>query len=126
MRNPHPLQALPSNLDEVPAKIDVALRMLHYCRSVTDPQSVGLAGQQRGALGHVARSGRALTQLEKGAENAALNLLRNYLTGEVQLGAVDLHLSFGSGFAQDAAIDECGFENPDAAQDGPENEGEAA
>lgn len=75
----------PPSLNEVPAQIDVAFRVLFYCRSVSDPVSLAASGQESSPRGQLGHSRRPLNPLEKGAENAALNLLRNYLSGELQL-----------------------------------------
>jgi len=114
----------PPSLNEVPAKIYVAFRALAYCRSLTDPHSLGLDG---------IRSQRSLTCLETGIESASLNLIRNYLNGEVllgpladlqQLGESDgnsdmgaLEFVLGEAFAEKA-----GEENGD--EGGEEEEGE--
>ena len=76
MHSPHP----PNNQESrgTPAKIDVAFRSLAYCRSVSDPTSLGLQrGRQSGS--------RPLTIHERGVEIAALNLIRNWLNGETDL-----------------------------------------
>jgi hypothetical protein len=71
----------PHDLNATPAKIEVALRALGYCRSLTDPQSMGLPTSS-------CRPTRSLTALERGVESAALNVLRDYLNGEIDLGPV--------------------------------------
>ena len=71
----------PHDLNATPAKIEVALRTLGYCRSLTDPQSVGLPTSS-------CRPTRSLTALERGVESAALNVIRDYLNGEIDLGPV--------------------------------------
>ncbi len=64
-----------------PVQIDVAFRALMYCRSVSDPQSLGSPDGER-SLSYRRRN---LTQLETGMETAAINLLRNWLNGETDL-----------------------------------------
>lgn len=121
---PNNLPSLQS-LNEVPAKIDVAFRVLHYCRSVSDPQSVGLPAQQRIHAEAAGGAGRLLTQLEKGAENAALNLIRNYLAGEVELGPLaDLQQAVGR--VPEPEAGSIGVDDDDAIDDGPRGQGEAA
>lgn len=71
----------------VPPQIEVAFQALGYCRTVTDGPAPVLDPLER-VRGRVPRAGhqRALTVLEKGMEVAALNLIRNYLSGEMELG----------------------------------------
>jgi hypothetical protein len=54
-------------LHNIPAKVTVAFNALAYCRSITDPNN------------------RPLSTLERGMEIAALNLLRDWLNGEILL-----------------------------------------
>lgn len=54
-------------LRNVPAKVTVAFSVLAYCRSITDPNN------------------RPPSTLERGMEMAALNLLRDWLNGEILL-----------------------------------------
>ncbi len=61
--------------DEIPPQVEIAFRAVAYCRSLTDPQSVGIAP--------AALPSRALTPMELGVESAALNVIRNYLNGEM-------------------------------------------
>jgi len=61
--------------DEVPPQVEIAFRAIAYCRSLTDPQSVGIAPS--------ALPSRALNPMELGVESAALNVIRNYLNGEM-------------------------------------------
>lgn len=63
-------QSLSNNaalLNTVPAKIMVAFNVLAYCQSIPDPNN------------------RPLSTLERGMEIAALNLLRDWLNGEILL-----------------------------------------
>jgi len=80
MKNNSPRRIPPGFLNEVPVKIEVAFRALAYCRSVSDPHSIQHADPALPAIG------RRLTGLEKGVEASALNLVRNYLNGEILLG----------------------------------------
>lgn len=80
MKNHSPRRVPPGILTEVPVKIDVAFRALAYCRSVSDPHSLQHVDPALPAIG------RRLTGLEKGVEASALNLVRNYLNGEILLG----------------------------------------
>ncbi len=61
--------------NEVPPQVEIAFRAVAYCRSLTDPQSLGIAPS--------ALPSRALTPMELGVESAALNVIRNYLNGEM-------------------------------------------
>lgn len=61
--------------DETPPQVEVAFRAIAYCRSLTDPQSVGIPPS--------GLPSRALTRMELGVESAALNVIRNYLNGEM-------------------------------------------
>lgn len=61
--------------DQIPPQVEVAFRAVAYCRSLTDPQSIGLPP--------VASRSRSLTPMELGVESAALNVIRNYLNGEM-------------------------------------------
>jgi hypothetical protein len=61
--------------DEIPPQVEIAFRAVAYCRSLTDPQSIGLPP--------VASRSRSLTAMELGVESAALNVIRNYLNGEM-------------------------------------------
>ena len=80
MKSHTPRHLPPGFLNQVPAKIEIAFRALAYCRSVSDPHSV------QGPDSGLAHGGRRLTSLEKGMEASALNLVRNYLNGELLLG----------------------------------------
>lgn len=101
----HPIA--PHDLNATPAKVDVAFRALAYCRSLTDPQSLGLPGR----AGH--GPARPLSELERGVEAAALNLLRNYLNDEVELGPIaDLQRSAGFESDDSAAGRSCPFQIP--------------
>ncbi len=76
----------PHDFNATPAKVDVAFRALAYCRSLTDPLSVGIPSGPSGS------TTRPLSDLERGVESAALNLLRNYLNDEIELGPIaELH-----------------------------------
>lgn len=79
-----PLNHLPQ---ETPPKIDVAFRALAYCRSITDPGSVGLMAPARPQSGGPIQlmPFRRLSELEQGVEAASLNLIRNWLNGETDL-----------------------------------------
>lgn len=103
--NGHPPSHLPPRfLSQVPIKIEIAFRALGYCRSVSDPHSVQ-AAESCMPLG-----GRQLSTLEKGMEASALNLVRNYLNGEMSLGEgaeVGLPAGFGHPFADGV---DCGDE----------------
>jgi hypothetical protein len=61
--------------DEIPPQVEIAFRAIAYCRSLTDPQSVGIPPS--------GLPSRALTRMELGVESAALNVIRNYLNGEM-------------------------------------------
>lgn len=61
--------------DQIPPQVEIAFRAIAYCRSLTDPQSVGIPP--------AGLPSRALTPMEIGVETAALNLIRNYLNGEM-------------------------------------------
>ena len=67
-----------SDASDVPAKINIAFRVLGYCRSVTDPYSI--ASTEGLEARHVVP--RKLTALEAGMEASAMNLIRNWLNGE--------------------------------------------
>jgi hypothetical protein len=80
MNSQTPLSFLPP--ETVPPQVEVAFRAMAYCRSLTDPQSLGLTAK------NLAR--RALTAPERGLESAAINTVRNYITGELTFGSVPL------------------------------------
>ncbi len=65
----------PPATEQVPPRVKVAFQALHYCRSVSDPTSVGLPAYES--------QPRPLTPMERGVETAALNLVRNFLNGEI-------------------------------------------
>ena len=82
-RPAHPL--LP--VSTVPPQVEVAFQALDYCRAVTDGPAQVLDPLERLRGKAPQRGGqRALTVLEKGVEVAALNLIRNYLSGEMEYG----------------------------------------
>jgi hypothetical protein len=69
----------PENLgfspNEIPPQVEIAFRAVAYCRSLTDPQSIGIPSSEVPS--------RALSPMELGVEAAALNVIRNYLNGEM-------------------------------------------
>ena len=77
-----PLAPPPQFSNEVPAEILVAFRALAYC---SDPDSLQCAAPARSEHFEALPS-RPLSSLQKGVQNAALNLLRNYLSGEISFG----------------------------------------
>ena len=84
---PHPFIPFNHVPEETPPKIDVAFRVLAYCRSITDPGSLGAAAaalQQMGASDALMPI-RPLSKLEQGAETAAINIIRDWLNGEINL-----------------------------------------
>ena len=106
----------PHDLNATPAKVEVAFRALAYCRSLTDPLSMGIPS---GTPGNTVR---ALSELERGVEVAALNLLRNYLNDEVELGPIaELHRS-GSDSNNDGSISDCPFQIPFPHDDDADDE----
>ena len=70
-----PIQVPVLSPEQTPPQVEVAFRAVAYCRSLADPQSVGLPPS--------ARQSRSLTPMELGVESAALNVIRNYLNGEM-------------------------------------------
>jgi len=70
-----PIQVPVLSPEQIPPQVEIAFRAVAYCRSLTDPQSIGLPP--------VASRSRALTPNELGVESAALNVIRNYLNGEM-------------------------------------------
>jgi hypothetical protein len=70
-----PIQVPVLSPEQTPPQVEVAFRAVAYCRSLTDPQSVGLPPSTR--------QSRSLTPMELGVESAALNVIRNYLNGEM-------------------------------------------
>ncbi len=71
----HPIFQIPT----IPGKVQAAFNYLAYCDSVSSSatfQSDSFTG---------VRPGRKLSQLELGAKNAALNLLRNWFNGEISM-----------------------------------------
>ena len=103
-----PMRSRPSAMhlqdpSEIPPKISVAFRVLAYCRSITDPCSIS-EGDDAGL-----KPSRALTSLEAGMEASAINLIRNWLNGELALAQPEMTVMLPPDFP--------GFEEDDLDDD---------
>lgn len=65
---------------QLPVKISAAFRLVEILGPYTRASTTRELG------GETSTEGRALDSYERGAHNAALGLLRNWLNGEVELG----------------------------------------
>ena len=74
---------------DLPPQVRAAFNVLAYCRQLTDPYLTAAPND-----GPVSQA-RKLTQLERGVEVAALNLLRDWLNGELDLPGPDPDLGLG-------------------------------
>ena len=113
---PFPVHLNPAP-QETPPQVGVAFRALGYCRSITDPGSLGLSDEQG-----TPSTLRPLTSHEVGMEIAALNLLRDYLNGELDFNPQPIFM----GIAEDDCDEAGPFAGPWPNAEGENGELEAA
>ncbi len=74
-------------LNTVPAKIMVAFNALAYCQSITDSENLQAtpSASNDGINSQQLHPSQRISQHERGLKLAALNLIRDYLNGEIEL-----------------------------------------